>query len=149
MSTALRPITPARPFVGAEGVTIAGRCPCGVILAWATGDEHLDCRGQKRCTECREVRARREFVVGRGRCASCRRRWRAAYMRMRRADPAYRAKQNESSKLYQERQRRLGTAVYERSKADRRRRTREDPVFAERERARVRARYRRLKRAAA
>ncbi len=68
-----------------DQVKLAGRCSCGVLDSMARGEEHLACRGQVRCKQCKEVRPEAGFH-GRA-CKACydaakregRARWRQKY----------------------------------------------------------------------
>lgn len=67
-------------------MTLPGRCKCGIILAWATGDEHLDCEGLGRCRDCRKVFPLWTMggTPGNLRCRTCRRALLEAYVTVNR-----------------------------------------------------------------
>ena len=107
---------------------LSGRCACGVIREWATGEEHLACEGKKRCRVCRAVRSESKFRRQRGRatptCKVCaheyQRKWQAANLERRR----------QSAKEYHARKR-AEPGFNEAVAAKKRRRYRTDPAFRE------------------
>lgn len=133
---------------------LAGRCACGVVLEWADNDDHLACKGLKRCSDCSSVLERDAFRYGHRECKRCQTerdkarrqtekyrmqvrlayRRRAAYVRWRRA-------RNEYARNWMNDQARNGTPYYEQHKALKRKRYAENAAFREQAKAKARARY--------
>lgn len=90
--------------MGQEGdaLSLAGRCECGVRLDLASEypDDHLICRGEKRCRQCDQVKPNAAFSRKRayhlGLCKACR----AENKRKRyRSDPKFRRQMMEWNRV--------------------------------------------------
>lgn len=125
-------------------MAIAGRCECGVVLELAQGDEHLACRGLRRCRECAEVKALADgFRKHRRVCRACQAAYHLDYIRLRMlTDEGYRESHREASRLWGKNAYRSKPGYAERMKEKNRRRYRTDPAFAEAKRESFRARWR-------
>lgn len=100
---------------------LAGRCPCGVLESLAVGDEHLECREQRRCSKCGAPKPLTEFTPRtRAQCLPCYRAHRARVQRARMADPAKRSRHNEVKRKSDRYARRHQSPAYLRDKARKR-----------------------------
>ena len=125
-------------------VKLAGRCLCGVLETLAKGDEHLACRGDRRCRRCETVKPIEEFPQVKGEagprhvCRVCTRELKAAAYE-RRLTPEERARLNEYSRLRYRALTRANAPQYLRHLAYKRDRYRHDAEYRARENARSRA----------
>jgi hypothetical protein len=134
-------------------VKIAGRCVCGVLEKLAKGDEHLACRGERRCRACKTVKPIPAFPphyksqrAPSATCKACYYPARAARRAaLEAADPEYLKRRRELQRASAARRRRFGARAYLNDKATKRAQYKSNAEVRQRTKERVRAYWLRRK----